>query len=135
MGQQAIAFYNRSWSEVLRCRRAQTTNRRARPVPEGEDHCRRISNERRRQDRDPVAYCRRKPVQTMGGTSGIIRDGSSKGFGNALFNVKDGVVRDGSSLGFGKTIGKISDFTIKGMERELDAEIVAAYHFLVKKIV
>lgn len=66
---------------------------------------------------------------------GIIRDGSSKGAGKASMNVKLGVIRDGSSSGAGRTIGKASDFSIKGMERELDAEIVAAYHFLVKKIV
>lgn len=66
---------------------------------------------------------------------GIIRDGSSKGAGKAILNVKGDTVRDGSSLGTGKTIGKISDFTIKGMERELDPEIVATYHFLIKKIV
>jgi len=29
----------------------------------------------------------------------------------------------------------LEDYQIKGMERELDADIVAAYHFLVKKIV
>jgi hypothetical protein len=66
---------------------------------------------------------------------GVVRDGSSKGSGRALFNVKDGVVRDGSSLGSGRSIGKVSEFTIKGMERELDGEIVAAHHFLIKKIV
>lgn len=67
--------------------------------------------------------------------NGIIRNGSSKGAGKALMNVKSGVVKDGSSLGAGRTIGKIGEYTIKGMERELDAEIVATYHFLVKKIV
>jgi hypothetical protein len=66
---------------------------------------------------------------------GIIREGSAHGVGKSLLNVKNGVVREGSSLGIGRTIGKVSDFTIKGMERELDAEIVAAYHFLIKKIV
>ena|SRR5690348_10719773 len=81
---------------------------------------------------------------------GIIRDGSSKGSGKALGNATDGVVRDGSSKGSGRvllevkgdlvkssgrSVGKLSDFSIKGMERELDAEIVAVYHFLVKKIV
>jgi hypothetical protein len=66
---------------------------------------------------------------------GIIRDGSSKGSGKVLFNVKGDVVKNGSSLGAGRTIGKAIDFSIKGMERELNAEIVASYHFLVKKIV
>jgi hypothetical protein len=37
--------------------------------------------------------------------------------------------------GAGSQIGKVSDFSIKGMERELDSEIVACYHFLVKKII
>jgi len=32
-------------------------------------------------------------------------------------------------------LGKLKDLTIKGMERELDEEIVAAYHFFIKKIV
>ncbi|MGG7056413.1 hypothetical protein [Nitrosomonas sp. ANs5] len=64
---------------------------------------------------------------------GVIKDGLSKGTGKALFNVKGDIVKNGSSLGIGSTIGKVCDFTIKGMERELDAEIVAAYHFLVKK--
>lgn len=64
---------------------------------------------------------------------GIIRNGSTKGSGNALFNVKGDVVRNGSSLGSGNIIGKVGDYSIKGMERELDAEIVAAYHFLVKR--
>jgi len=31
-------------------------------------------------------------------------------------------------------IGKVNDFAIKGMEREKDDTIVAAYHFLAKKI-
>jgi len=50
-------------------------------------------------------------------------------------NVKSDAVRNGASLGGGTVIGKPAAFTIKGMERELDAEIVAAYHFLVKKII
>ena len=48
-------------------------------------------------------------------------------------NVKDKVVRDGSTKGSGSIVGKVSDYTIKGMERERDDEIVAVYHFLVKK--
>ena len=66
---------------------------------------------------------------------GLVRDGSSMGFGKVVLNITDDYVRNGSSLGFGKTVGKVRDFTIKGMERELDAAMVAAYHFLVKKIV
>jgi len=67
--------------------------------------------------------------------NGVIRDGSSKGSGRAIINVKGDTVRNGSSLGSGNPIGKVKDFSIKGMERELDADIVAAYHFLVKRIV
>ena len=66
---------------------------------------------------------------------GIIRDGSSLGSGRAILNVKNGEVRDGSSLGAGRAIGKVGAFAIKGMERELDEAMVAAFHFLVKKIV
>ena len=68
---------------------------------------------------------------------GVIRQGSSSGLGTGrpVGNVKDGVVRAGSSsgLGTGSTKGKVSQYSIKGMERESDAEIVAAYHFLVKR--
>ena len=64
---------------------------------------------------------------------GVIRDGSSVGSGRAIGNVKDGIVRNGSSLGGGSTVGKVSNYTIKGIERERDDVIVAAYHFLVKK--
>jgi len=66
---------------------------------------------------------------------GIIRDGSSVGSGSALGNVKDGIIRTGncSPAGCGSEKGKVKDYTIKGMEREDDAEMVAAYHFLVKK--
>ena len=66
---------------------------------------------------------------------GIVRDGSSKGDGNALFNVKGGAVRNGSSVGAGIALGKIADFGISGMETEPAEERVAAYHFLVDKIV
>jgi hypothetical protein len=64
---------------------------------------------------------------------GLIRNGSSKGTGTVLFNVKGDVVRNGSSLGTGSIVGEVVDFSIKGMEREVDAEIVGAYYFLVKK--
>jgi len=63
----------------------------------------------------------------------MIRTGSSLGSGSTIGNVKDGVVRNGSSKGSGSTVGKVADYMIKGMERERDDEIVAAYHFLVKK--
>ena len=66
---------------------------------------------------------------------GIIMDGSSIGSGNILGNVKDGIIYKGNSSypGGGDNIGRVSDFKIEGMEREKDGEIVAAYHFLVKK--
>ncbi|MDR3054962.1 MAG: hypothetical protein LBU53_06110 [Zoogloeaceae bacterium] len=65
----------------------------------------------------------------------VVRDGSTKGSGRVLFNVKNGTVREDNGWGRGRSIGKTSSFAIKGMERELDATIVAAYHFLVKKII
>ncbi|MER9330606.1 hypothetical protein [Mesorhizobium sp. M0488] len=43
------------------------------------------------------------------------------------------MVRNGSSKGSGSIIRKVTDFTIKGIERERDDEIVAVYHFLIKK--
>ncbi|MFD2053736.1 hypothetical protein ACFSQT_11775 [Mesorhizobium calcicola] len=64
---------------------------------------------------------------------GVIRNGSSVGSGTAIGNIKDGIVRNGSSKGSGSTVGKVSDFTIKGIERERDDEIVAVYNFLIKK--
>lgn len=64
---------------------------------------------------------------------GIIRAGTGLGLGTTIGNVKDGIVRNGSGLGLGSIKGKVSNFSIKGMEREKDDEIVAAYHFLVKK--
>jgi len=69
----------------------------------------------------------------------IIRESSSsvKGTGKIILNLKDGVVRKSSSSvrGTGSKIDKVDAFMIDGMERELDSEIVAAYHFLIKKIV
>lgn len=67
--------------------------------------------------------------------NGIVRDGSSAGSGDVLFNVKAGKVRNGATLAAGIALGKLSDFPIPGMEREPPAEIVAAHHFFVKKIV
>ena len=65
---------------------------------------------------------------------GVIRDGQSLGAGKPLLNIKDGIVRDGQTPGAGRTIGKVSQFTVKGIEREHDATIVAVYHFFVKKL-
>lgn len=69
----------------------------------------------------------------------VIRKGNSPypGNGDAILNIKGGVVRAGTSPypGNGDQKGAVTDFSIKGMDRELDSEMVAAYHFLVKKIV
>lgn len=61
---------------------------------------------------------------------------SSPGSGAVIGNVKDGWVYKSSKRGpgTGKKIGRVEDFTIFGMEREKDENIVAAWHFLVKKI-
>ena len=68
---------------------------------------------------------------------GIIRKGSSStpGYGNAIGNVKNDYVYKGSStsVGYGTKVGQVKDFTIPGMEREKDEDMVACYHFLVKK--
>ena len=42
----------------------------------------------------------------------------------------NGEIRDSHN----RTLGKVRDFMIKDMDREKDVTIVAAYHFLVKKI-
>lgn len=71
-------------------------------------------------------------------TEGIIRSGNltSVGHGDAVGNVKDSIVRRGNltTAGHGDQIGTVNDFAIKGMAREKDEEMVATYHFLVKKI-
>ena len=65
---------------------------------------------------------------------GVIRSGlGSVGNGTPILNVQNRIVRTGS--GSGNIIGKVKDFSIKGMERELDSVMVASYHFLVKKII
>ena len=68
----------------------------------------------------------------------IIREGtySTAGHGKIILNEKNGDVRKGtySTAGHGTKIGKTKDYYIKGMERELDSEIVAVYHFLIKKL-
>jgi hypothetical protein len=69
MDQREIAPYNRSWSEVVSGPQAQTMQFAAQAVSEGEHRSRRTPNERRRPHKDPLAYFRRKPVQTMGGSS------------------------------------------------------------------
>ena len=54
---------------------------------------------------------------------------------NGLFNIRNGIVKKGSIVGGGNQIGKVNDFLIKGMEKEQEAEMVACYHFFVKKII
>ena len=66
---------------------------------------------------------------------GVVKTGAWKEMGQGLFNVLDGVAREGTMKGLGTSLGKVNKFAIKGMEKELDAEMVAAYHFFVKKIV
>ena len=67
----------------------------------------------------------------------IIREGtfSSAGCGKVIGSVKNGYVFRGSSssAGVGTKVDKVGSFTIPGMERESDADIVAAYHFFIKK--
>jgi len=49
--------------------------------------------------------------------------------GTLIGKVKDGVVRSPT----GMRLGNVKDYMIDGMEHEKDVNIVAAYHFLVKK--
>jgi hypothetical protein len=71
MDRREIAPYNRSWSEVVSGHPAQTVVQGARRVSRLNEGARRTRNERRMQDRDPLAYSRSKTVQTMGGSSKI----------------------------------------------------------------
>ena len=72
-------------------------------------------------------YIKDSSSRTLGRVDGIyIKDSSSRTLGR----VDGDYVKDSSS----RTLGKVRDFTIRGMEREKDVTIVAAYHFLVKKI-
>lgn len=65
--------------------------------------------------------------------NGVIRDGWSRGCGNALGNVSDNTIRDGWSYGCGSEIGNVRDYIIHGME-DRPAEMVACWHFLIRKI-
>ena len=83
--------------------------------------------------------------------AGIVRDGESAGAGNpvgkvkhglisdtegnVLFNVKKGVIRNGTALGGGLSLGKVDDLGISGLLGQPQDEVVAGYHFLVKKVV
>ena len=70
--------------------------------------------------------------------NGVIFESSSAavGTGRPIGSVKNGYVFKGSAnaAGTGSRIGKVEDFVINGMEREKDENIIAAWHFLVKKI-
>lgn len=71
-----------------------------------------------------------------GNTVGQVKHGLiSDSTGNVLFNVKKGVIRDGTALGGGLSLGKVGDLNIAGMLGQPADEVVAGYHFLVKKIV
>lgn len=83
--------------------------------------------------------------------NGVIRDGWCIGNGNALGNVDNGVIRDGWCVGNGNAIGNVNGSTIRdgwcqgngseignardihGME-DRPAEMVACWHFLIRKI-
>lgn len=74
---------------------------------------------------------------------GVVRDAAGRKQGDFW----NGYVRDSNGRNLlalhsgtvttttGKRLGKVSQFTIKGMERESDGNIVAVYHFLIKKLV
>ncbi len=65
--------------------------------------------------------------------NGVIRDGWCIGNGNALGNVDNGEIRDGWCQGNGSEIGNARDYIIHGME-DRPAEMVACWHFLIRKI-
>lgn len=72
-------------------------------------------------------YIKDSSSRTLGRVDGIyIKDSSSRTLGR----IDGDYVKDSSS----RTLGRVRDYTIRGMEREKDVTIVAAYHFLVKKI-
>jgi len=54
--------------------------------------------------------------------------------GKILFNVAKGNVYEGPNT-FVRKIGRVRDFPVRGMDKELDAVMVAVYHFFVKKII
>ena len=64
----------------------------------------------------------------------VIYDGMSPGSGKRLGNVKNGYVYDGMSPGSGRKVGRVKDYNVKGGENLRDVLVVAAYHFLIKKI-
>lgn len=69
--------------------------------------------------------------------NGIIYEGryTSPGSGTPIGNVKNGYVFSGryTSPGSGNRVGKVEEFVIPGTEREYDEEIVAIFHFFIKK--
>ena len=64
----------------------------------------------------------------------VFFDGNSVGSGRRLGNVKNDVIYDGSSPGSGRIVGRVKDYNVKGGENLRDVLVVAAYHFLIKKI-
>jgi len=78
-----------------------------------------------------MAEYRNGSIYSNGKTIGIVKkDGSIYSGGKTIGIVK----KDGSIYSGGRTVGKVKDCTIKGMEKEPEAVMVAAYHFLVKQI-
>lgn len=65
--------------------------------------------------------------------NGVIRDGWCIGNGNAIGNVDGNTIRDGWCQGNGSEIGNVRDYIIHGME-DRPAEMVACWHFLIRKI-
>ena len=86
-------------------------------------------------------------IRENGSLLGKIRNGELRDKnGNLLGKTKDNDIRDKTNALVGKVkdgyvfskfssrIGKVKDYTIDGIEREKDVDIVACYHFLIKKI-
>jgi hypothetical protein len=83
----------------------------------------------------PLGYIKDGKIYKTGGGSdlGYIKGSEiyKAGGGSAIFNVKNGSVNKAT----GQTLAKAKDCAIQGMERESEAAMVAAYHFLVKNLV
>ena len=62
---------------------------------------------------------------------GVIHEDSE--YGNAIGNVDGNTIRDGWCQGNGSEIGNARDYIIHGME-DRPAEMVACWHFLIRKI-
>lgn len=90
---------------------------------------------------------RNEEIRENGSLLGKIRNGEIRDkSGNLLGKTRDTEIRERSGNLLGKTkdgyvfsrsgsrIGKVSDYMIEDMQHEKDVDIVACYHFLVKKI-